>query len=147
MANTPSHVAFLRGINVGGKNKLPMAELVKVFAKAGCSNIRTYIQSGNVIFTASPAVSQSVPRVVAAAIAKRLGLNVPVVVRSADELKVAVTSNPFCRGSELIDELHLAFLADAPDRRKAAIGRPATGLNCGDAISICTCRMVWREPN
>ena len=46
------HVALLRGINVGGKNVLPMKDLAEMFADAGCTNVRTYIQSGNVIFEA-----------------------------------------------------------------------------------------------
>ena len=48
-ANT--YVALLRGINVGGKHKLPMKDLVEVFAAAECGDVRTYIQSGNVVFT------------------------------------------------------------------------------------------------
>ena len=47
-----THVALLRGINVGGKNPLPMKDLAQMFAGAGCANVRTYIQSGNVIFEA-----------------------------------------------------------------------------------------------
>ncbi|MFI5289844.1 MAG: DUF1697 domain-containing protein, partial [Polyangia bacterium] len=53
MAESAVQVALLRGINVGGKNALPMRELVGLFEEAGCSNVRTYIQSGNVLFTAS----------------------------------------------------------------------------------------------
>lgn len=49
-----SHIALLRGINVGGKNKLPMAQLVQLFEAAGAQGVRTYIQSGNVVFRASP---------------------------------------------------------------------------------------------
>jgi uncharacterized protein (DUF1697 family) len=48
----PLHVALLRGINVSGKNTLPMAELASIFVEAGCEDVRTYIQSGNVVFRA-----------------------------------------------------------------------------------------------
>lgn len=50
MNSAPTFVAFLRGINVGGKNKLPMRELTEVLAGLGLSNVETYIQSGNVVF-------------------------------------------------------------------------------------------------
>jgi uncharacterized protein (DUF1697 family) len=49
-------VALLRGINVGGKNKLPMKDLVVMFAEAGCSDVRNFIQSGNILFRAPPRV-------------------------------------------------------------------------------------------
>ena len=51
----PTHVALLRGINVGGKNLLPMQHLARMFQDAGCDEVRTYIQSGNVIFKAGRA--------------------------------------------------------------------------------------------
>ncbi|MEO8874950.1 MAG: DUF1697 domain-containing protein, partial [Polyangiaceae bacterium] len=50
----PRFVALLRGINVGGRNMLPMKTLIGLFEKAGCSDVKTYIQSGNVVFSASP---------------------------------------------------------------------------------------------
>src|ERR1700710_242567 len=53
-AGTSPYVALLRGVNVGGKNKLPMSDLAGLFAAAGCEAVRTYIQSGNVLFTPIP---------------------------------------------------------------------------------------------
>ena len=47
-----ANVALLRGINVGGRNKLPMADLAAMFREEGCDDVRTYIQSGNVVFRA-----------------------------------------------------------------------------------------------
>ncbi len=52
--NKAKHVALLRGINVGGKNKLPMKSLAALFTDAGCLNVETYIQSGNVVFGHTP---------------------------------------------------------------------------------------------
>ena len=51
-----THVALLRGINVGGKNMIPMADLAAMFDRCGCTSVQTYIQSGNVVFSATPAV-------------------------------------------------------------------------------------------
>ena len=55
-----TYVGLLRGINVGGHNGLPMKKLAAIFGKAGCEDVRTYIQSGNVVFTAEPALAASI---------------------------------------------------------------------------------------
>jgi uncharacterized protein (DUF1697 family) len=57
-----AHLALLRGINVGGKNPLPMTDLVEMFAGGQCSDVRTYIQSGNVIFRATREVYLHCPK-------------------------------------------------------------------------------------
>ena len=67
------------GSNVGGKNVLPMAELAALFEEAGCSDVRTYIQSGNVIFRATAAVAGPLSLEISARIGKRHGLWVPVI--------------------------------------------------------------------
>ena len=54
-------VALLRGINVGGKNKLPMTALAEIFSEAGCSEVRTYVQSGNVVFRSRHSIARRVP--------------------------------------------------------------------------------------
>ena len=108
-----TYVALLRGINVGGKNKLPMAELARIFAAAGCEDVRTYIQSGNVVFSAGPKLGPL-------QLATRLRLEVPVVIRSSAELARVVARNPFLKRRIDHDWLHVAFLADAPDRSRAA---------------------------
>ena len=80
------HVALLRGINVGGKNMLPMGALVEIFEGAGCTEVRTYINSGNVVFAAGAEVVKRVARVVEGEIEKRFGFRAPVVVRTAEEM-------------------------------------------------------------
>ena len=112
-------VALLRGINVGGKNKLPMKDLVAMFERAGCVTTRHYIQSGNVVFAAAPALAATIPAVVAAAIEKGFGLRVPVVVRSEKELRAVVAGNPFLDTGVDPDALHVMFLAAQPS--KAAV--------------------------
>jgi uncharacterized protein (DUF1697 family) len=108
------HVALLRGINVGGKNKLPMKDLAALFAAAGCTDVKTLIQSGNVVFRAGAKVAKNVPAVVQAAIAKRFGLTVPVLTRSAEELAAVVTGNPFLAAGADPGLLHVAFMSTAP---------------------------------
>jgi len=108
------HVALLRGVNVGGKNRLPMAELSAMFARAGCTDVRTYIQSGNVVFRADDGVAAQVAARVRGAISAQLGLRVPLVLRSARELRAVAANNPFLREGEDPKRLHVAFLERAP---------------------------------
>lgn len=116
----PMFVALLRGINVGGRNKLPMADLAAVFTDAGCDNVQTYIQSGNVVFRASAATATRIPTVVAKRIADGFGLQVPVVLRSADELSMVADNNPFLRVGADPAQLHVAFLESAPGKPQVA---------------------------
>ncbi len=110
-------VALLRGINVGGKNMLPMKDLCTMFEEAGCAAPRHYIQSGNVVFDAAPAVAEKVPRVVRAAIEKGFGLRVPVLVRLAKDFRAVAAGNPFLAAGADPDSLHVMFLADRPEKK------------------------------
>ena len=74
-----TYVALLRGINVGGKNKLPMKELVDMFVEAGCDNVRSFIQSGNVIFRADPSIASQLPDLITERIATGFGHRPPVI--------------------------------------------------------------------
>ena len=111
-------VALLRGINVGGKNMLTMKTLAEIFANAGSVEVKTYIQSGNVIFTAAKGVD--VADVVKAEIATRLGLNVPVVLRTAAEMERVIAGNPFLKRGIDADWLHLMFLEHGPTKEQVA---------------------------
>jgi uncharacterized protein (DUF1697 family) len=92
-----THVALLRGINVGGKNKVAMADLREVVAGLGHADVSTYIQSGNVLFNADPADADTsaLAAALAEAITASLGVSAPVVVLSRDELAAAIAANPF----------------------------------------------------
>jgi len=127
-------VALLRGINVGGKNKLPMKDLVLMFERAGCASTRHYIQSGNVVFEAPRALAARIPAVVQAAIEKELGLRVPVLVRAAKELHAVAAGNPFLAAGADPDALHVMFLADAPS--KAAIAALDPDRSPPDAFAV-----------
>ena len=104
-------VALLRGVNVGGRNKMPMRELCEVFAKTGCADCESYIQSGNVVFR-SDCVAEELQTNLAAAIKERFGFAVPVVVRSAAELRSALKRHPFAGVSE--ERLAVMFLRNRP---------------------------------
>lgn len=108
-----TYIALLRGLNVGGNNRLAMKDLVAVFEAAGASQVSTYIQSGNVVFDASASVAAKVPGLVSAALEKRHQVRSPVVLRTAKELAAAVKNNPHLSAHDAAF-LHVAFLADLP---------------------------------
>lgn len=89
------YVALLRGINVGGTNTVPMAELKRVFEAAGLARVRTYINSGNVIFEAPDAEDRAALTTrLRDAIRERFGFDVPVLLRSRDELRAVIDALP-----------------------------------------------------
>lgn len=114
-----AYVALLRGINLGGKNSLAMKELVPMFEGVGCQNVRTYIQSGNVVFEANSALTNNIPTLIPEAIEKKRKINVPVVVRSAPEIRAVVKNNSFLKAGADEKYLHVAFLAHKPLKRAA----------------------------
>lgn len=111
-----TYIAMLRGINVSGQNKIAMGDLRSLVASLGYRDVRTYIQSGNVILT-SPATD---PPAVAGAIEHRitdeLGLTVSVLLRTRDELSDIIANNPFLPQGAAPTHLHVTFLADVPDQ-------------------------------
>src|SRR6516164_8411232 len=90
-------VALLRGINVGGKHILPMKQLVEMFTEAKCVDVRSYIQSGNVVFTAPPKVVKGLTALLEKKIADRFGFSAPIILRSHEELARVARSNPFLK--------------------------------------------------
>ena len=109
-----THIALLRGVNVGGKNRLPMKDLVGMFVEAGCSDVRSYIQSGNVLFSAPPDLAARLPGLMAARISEGFGFRTTVVLRTAEELQEAARRNPFLAAGAAEETLHVVFLADRP---------------------------------
>ncbi len=114
------YVALMRGINVGGKNLLPMKALAAMFDQAGCTEVATYIQSGNVVFGGEAKMAAGLETRIARQVAEQFGLRVPVMVRSAAELEKVIASNPFIAEGAEEDMLHVSFLADLPDVEKVA---------------------------
>ena len=90
-----SHVALLRGINVGGRNKVPMADLREVVASLGHTGVTTYIQSGNVLFSSAETDTAKLAAALEAAIAERFGIWASVVVLSRAELAAVLAGNPY----------------------------------------------------
>lgn len=117
---TGAYVALLRGINVGGRNTLPMRDLAAIFVDAGCTDVVTYIQSGNVVFRAQAVLANQIPALITGAIGKRFHLQVPVITRSAAELAKVVSENPYLGVESDFTKLHVVFFADSPDPTEIA---------------------------
>ncbi|MFT5052056.1 MAG: hypothetical protein ACI8QZ_003488 [Chlamydiales bacterium] len=124
MSQPPVQLALLRGINVGGHNKLPMRELVRIFESLGCTDVRTYIQSGNVLYRADRTLAKGLPSMATEAIRKDLGLEVPVVTRSATQWRRLVGANPFVAAGVETSELALGLMREKPSAKAVALLDP-----------------------
>lgn len=113
-------IALLRGVNVGGKNKLPMKELAAVLVAAGCEKVVTYIQSGNIVCSVPAALGKNLAALIERVIQEHFGLRVPVVLRTAAELKALIARNPFVQPGADPDLLHVGFLAQVPSASQVA---------------------------
>ena len=118
--NTEAHIALLRGINVGGNNLLPMAELAQLFREAGAQHVSTYIQSGNVLFRAPPPVVATLAEHVSAAITARFGFAAPVQLRNRQQWAALHAANPFLAEGADPKHLHLVLLATPPNTAQLA---------------------------
>jgi uncharacterized protein (DUF1697 family) len=116
-----TYLALLRGINVVGKKSIKMAELVKLFKSLKFKNVRTYIQSGNVIFESSSSNTEILTRTIETAIEKKFGFSVSVIIRTSEELKKIVAKNPLLKEKNIqMDKLHVTFLKDVPAKELVA---------------------------
>ncbi len=105
-------VALLRGVNVGKNKRVPMAELRRLLSGLGCTDVVTLLNSGNAVFRAPKGTPASLAADVAATIRERLGLEVPVIVKSARELDAIVAGNPLAVEAALHSRLLVAFVQD-----------------------------------
>lgn len=132
-SDTP-YVALLRGINVGGKNKLSMADLVAIFERCGACDVRTYIQSGNVIFQASRKIAGGLAAAVQSAISLTSGLRVPILLRTAGDWKKLIDCNSYLQTGANPDHLHVLFLPQKPPAERATLLDP--NRSPGDSFQL-----------
>jgi uncharacterized protein (DUF1697 family) len=105
------YVAFLRGINVGGKTIIKMEELRKVFSSLGFENVKTYIQSGNVVFETDETDEAKLTAQIEAAIEANF-FKTPVMIRSVEAITDAIANNPFASEEFTDKQMHLVFLSE-----------------------------------
>jgi uncharacterized protein (DUF1697 family) len=165
-----TYIALLRGINVGGNNKLPMRELVSLLEGLGLQNVKTYIQSGNVVFQSELADLAQLSKAITAAIRQSHGFAPYVLILNSQALQAALTANPFPEGEAEPKSLHLFFMDASPrvfdtgalDRLKAAneryqlidqvfylhapdgIGRSKLAENAGKGWGVNITARNWR---
>ncbi len=138
-------VALLRGINVGGKHILPMKQLVEMFTDAKCVNVRSYIQSGNVVFAAPPKVAKGLPDLLGRKIEDRFGFSAPIVLRNREEMQKVLRNNPFLKAGMPEITRHVYFLADQPSA--AAIKSLDPDRSPGDRFKVVGREIYLHLPN
>ena len=104
------YVAFLRGINVGGKNKVKMETLREALSTQGFANVKTYINSGNVIFETTKTDDKKLAEIIENAIENEFSLKIKVMVRQMSEIENIIKHNPFAGQFENDKDLHVFFL-------------------------------------
>lgn len=113
-------VALLRGINVGSGARVPMAELRALFESLDLTEVATYVQSGNVLFTGATIDEAKLADTLERSMATRLKVRSTVVIRTKREFAALATKHPFAVVEEMPAKLHVIFLRDAPSKSRAA---------------------------
>lgn len=147
-----TYVALLRGVNVGGHNKVPMAGLREALLAAGMSGARTYIQSGNIVVNAvgtTATVTQRVHDV----IQQEFGLSIPVIVVTADELKAIAVANPYAAEPDH-RRVHAIVMPAEPDdaglaalAERVAAAAAKAGAGAGDSVTVVGRVAYLHTPN
>jgi len=116
------YAAFLRGINVGGKNKIRMETLREMFAALGFQDVKTYINSGNVIFESAKTDDKELAEKIERAIESEFSLNIKTMLRTIDEIEETVRNNPFAGQFENEKDLHVFFLDEnLPEEKRETL--------------------------
>lgn len=115
MSAMTEYIALLRGINVGGKAKLPMAQLRDALTAEGFTDVRTLLQSGNVVLDAARTAPEKVERRLEKLIKDRFELTVPCLVRTGSELRDALAVNPLAELADDGSKMMVIFLGAEPD--------------------------------
>jgi uncharacterized protein (DUF1697 family) len=115
-----TYISILRGINVGGQKKVLMDDLKKLYIEIEFKNVRTYIQSGNVIFDYEKSKPSQLAKQIEDKISEKYKFHVPVIIRNSFELQEILNNNPFLKEKNIdIEKLHITFLSDEPEKKKA----------------------------
>jgi uncharacterized protein (DUF1697 family) len=138
-------VALLRGVNVGGANRLPMAALQTAFADAGGREVETLLQSGNVVFEAAANAGEAVVERARTSIARVLNIDAPIVLRDGESWSRLVAGNPFIAAGADSETLHAACLSAAPSAER--IARLETNRSPPDAFVVVGAEVYLSLPN
>src|SRR5580704_2774351 len=142
----PIYVAMLRGINVGGHKRIKMDQLRASFEALGFEQVRTYIQSGNVVFKTRKLSSVALSKRIEEKILSDFGFPAPVISRSSEEMARTIEHNPFLKEREIdLGKLHVTFLSDAPE--PAALGKLADVTAAPDQFRSSNKEIYFFLPN
>lgn len=150
------YAALLRGINVGGKHRLPMKDLIAIFEALGCEDVRTYVQSGNVVFDAAAGRVRTIVGAVEEAVGAEHGFELRLVTRSAVELARTLDASPFALDSADEARVLVGFLGERPDPERVralepdrsppdrfeVVGREVH-LDCPNGLARSRCTNAW----
>jgi uncharacterized protein (DUF1697 family) len=113
-----TYISLLRGINVSGQKSIKMIDLQILFETIGFINVKTYIQSGNVIFKSKLEVNEVIEDIIQKELFKKFGFLVPVIVRSIDEMIEVIDNNPFLKQTEIdYKSVYISFLSEKPNQK------------------------------
>ncbi len=147
------YIALLRGINLGNRNKVLMADLRELFNRLGFVNVKTYIQTGNVVFRSNKSKNISeLSSIIEKEIYSVYGFAVPIILVAADELYEIVNNNPFVKtGITDIKRFHLTFLKEIPAseelmaiENKSNISNPDRFIIVGKTVFIY-CSKLYQD--
>lgn len=138
-------VALLRGINVGGRNSVPMKELRTELTAMGLTDVATLIQSGNVVFGAPQRAGARLAEAIADRVEEVFKVHPTVMLRSVDELEAVVANNPFHEPGVDSAKLHVAFLAKQPTAK--AVARLDPDRSPPDAFAVHGKEIYLQLPN
>jgi uncharacterized protein (DUF1697 family) len=142
----PVYVSMLRGINVGGHKRIKMDQLRVSLGALGFEQIKTYIQSGNVVFKAGKSSPAALSNKTETKILQDFGFSASVISRTADEFSKTIASNPFLKQRGIDHErLHVMFLSDAP--KPAALKRLAEVTAPPDQFHASGREIYFHLPN
>jgi uncharacterized protein (DUF1697 family) len=116
-----TYVSMLRGVNVGGAGKVKIGELKRLYESLGLEAVRTYIQSGNLVFRSPIRSAGALSSTLERGILDEFGLDVTVILRTGQELEKLVLRNPFVKATPReTDKMHVTFLSDLPKPQAVA---------------------------
>ncbi len=113
------YALLLRGVNVGTKNSLPMVELRAMLTKSGCTDVQTYVQSGNAVFGTKLGAAE-LTKAIEEALERYMGRPIATTLRTHKQLKAIIEANPFAKAATNLAYLCVTFLANTPTKSEVA---------------------------
>ena len=139
-------VALLRGINIGSRKRIAMADLRALVGDLGYANARTLVNSGNVVFDVDgDAGNREIENRIVTALRESQGLDVPVLVRTGDEMRAIVDRNPFPEMAPTPKLLHVTFLANEPEPARVETLQEIEGGD--DDVRVIGTEVYLSSPN